>query len=46
MSGLLNFYPAVFGKSGRAALILIAGLIFIKIASSIMKKALSGESSR
>ena len=30
------------GNLAGAALILIAGLIFIKIASSIMKKALSG----
>ena len=38
MSGLLNFYPASFGKFGRSG----AGLIFIKIASSIMKKLYRG----
>ena len=43
MSGLLNFLSGSFlGNLAGAALILIAGLIFIKIASSIMKKALSG----
>ena len=42
MSGLLNFLSGSFlGNLAGAALILIAGLIFIKIASSIMKRALS-----
>ena len=42
MSDLLKFLSGSFlGNLAEAALILIAGLIFIKIASSIMKRALS-----
>ena len=37
MSDLLKFLSGLLGNLAEAALILIAGLIFIKIASSIMR---------